>query len=329
MSGPPLVSVLLASRDGARFLPAALASLKAQTWPQVEIVAVDDGSRDETAAILVRFAASHPRMRVLHCAGAGLAAALARAAREAEGEFFARQDDDDLSRPERLERQVTHLMGHPEVAVLGSAAEIVDERGQRLDDYPIPGDPAAIRRLLRRAPPFVHGSVMMRREAYQAAGGYRPAFLASQDYDLWLRLSEDAVLANLPEPLYAWRRHPGSVFARARARQLFYNAVAREFARERRATGRDAVELLERSAGEAEFLAAYPRRGRLLATLGELYVREGRLDEARRLLFRALTGRGGRTRASAWLALSVAMTFTPRAARARAAHRTTAAGPVT
>jgi glycosyltransferase involved in cell wall biosynthesis len=319
MTTPPRVSVLIASRDGERFLEAALASLAAQTLRDVEVIAVDDGSRDRTASILERFACEHPSARVLRTPGLGLAGALAAAAREARAPLLARHDDDDLSRPERLARQVEFLDRHPGIGVLGTAAVVIDERGEAQGEYPVPRDDAGTKHMLRRAPPFVHGSVVMRRELYERAGGYRAAFRASQDYDLWLRMADLATFANLGESLYAWRRHPGGVFARDRGRQVFHAAVARAFDEERRATGADAIALLER-AGDAEALyAAYPRRDRLAFFLGEALVREGRVLEARAWLARAMRAPRSAAAALAWWLLSVPVAWTPRAARARAA----------
>ena len=318
----PLVSVVLATRNGERFLPTALDSLAAQTWPHVELLAVDDGSSDETGRILERFAARHPSARVLRTGGLGPAGARALALAEARGAFFAVQDDDDVSYPERLERQVRHLLAHPEVALLGTAADIIDERGARIGPHPVPLEPAALRRTLRRAPPFVHGSVMMRREAYAAAGGYRAPFRAAEDYDIYLRMP-DASLRNLPEVLVAWRRHPGNSYARARGDHLFFLAAARAFHAERRRTGGDSVALLAGAPDRDAFLAAYPFAERLLFYLGEAHVREGRVAEARAFLRRAMRRPGTRGPALGWWALSFGVALTP---RAREAARAAAGG---
>jgi glycosyltransferase involved in cell wall biosynthesis len=318
----PRVSVLLVSRDGERFLDAALDGLAAQTYRDFEVIAVDDGSSDGTAARFEAFAARHPRVRPLRTTGIGLAAALAHAAQHARGELLARHDDDDRSLPERFARQVGYLDAHPEVGVLGTAADVIDAEGRRLSSYPVPLSPGAIRAAARRVPPFVHGSVMMRRDPYRHAGGYRAAFGASQDLDLWFRWPADSAMANLAEPLYQWRMHPGSVFGRARERQLFFAALAREFAAERRELGADSYALLERDPRPEAFLAAYSRAGPLRLRLGEAYVREGRVAEARRLLAIAMRAPGSRAAALGWWLLSWPVAFTPRAARARLAEAT-------
>jgi GT2 family glycosyltransferase len=315
----PLVSVLLASRDGERHLEAALESLARQTWPAIEIVAVDDGSRDGTAAILERFAAAHGGMRIERAAGLGRGGARALASQLARGEFLAIQDDDDVSEPERLEREVRYLLAHPETVAVSSPARIVDERGAPLGRYEVPLGPAAIARRLRRAPPLVHGALMMRRSALEAAGGYRRAFRATEDYDLYLRLAGQGALANLPEPLYAMRRHARNRTPAARADELSFLALARSFAHERRATGRDSIAAFESAGSVERFFEVYPAAGRLAFHLGEAFVRDGRVREGRRWLRRALVRPGARREALGWWLLSFAVALTPRAARARAA----------
>lgn len=313
----PLVSVVLASRDGERFLAESLESLATQTWPEVEWLLVDDGSSDATGRMLERFAADHPVARVFRTGGIGAAAARARALAEARGELLALQDDDDRSHPERLERQVRHLLAHPEIVLLGTAAETIDERGAVVASYPVPLSAAAIARTLRRAPPFVHGSVMMRRDAYRAAGGYRAPFRAAEDYDLYLRIPADRAMANLPEPLYAWRLHPGNSYARARGDHLFFVALARAFRDERAATGRDSIEALAAAPDREAFLDGYRFAGRLLFYLGEAYSREGRGAEARRYLRRSMPHRDSRTAALGWWALSFGLGLRRRARAAR------------
>jgi hypothetical protein len=185
----------------------------------------------------------------------------------------------------------------------------------------VPVEPAAIAAALRRGTPFVHGSVVIRREAYEAAGGYRGAFRAAQDVDLWLRMPRGTGFANLPEALYEWRAHPGGVFARARDAQLFYGAAARAFAEERRADGSDSVVLLGETDAPAAFLAGYPRADRVRRYWGASLVREGRTAEARALLGPALLHPRSALEAASWWALSWPVGLLPRARRARAAAR--------
>jgi len=318
----PLVSVLLASRNGARHLPDALRGLEAQTYRTTEIIAVDDGSSDETGPMLAAFAQSHPNVRVERTEGIGAAAARDLAFQRSAGSLIAIQDDDDVSRPERITRQVAAFEANPALGVLGTLADVIDEHGTRVGTFPVPLEPGAIRKTLRRAPPFVNGTVMMRRSAYVGAGGFRRAFLSAEDYDLWLRIPSELELANLAEPLYAWRRHAQSTTARDRTRMIFFAAVARAFALERQATGRDSIDLLAAHPDPAAFLERYPMAGELAFQFGEGLAREGRASEARRYLARALREPGSLGRAGSWWLATWLIPLTPRgraAAKARSA----------
>ena len=318
--GTPLVSVLLASRDGERHLEDALESIARQTWPAVEVIAVDDGSSDRTGAILERFAAARGGARVERTGGLGRGGARDLAAHLARGEFLAIQDDDDLSHPARIEREVRFLLGHPGTVAVSGAADLVDDLGRPLGRYAVPLGPRAIARTLRRAPPFAHGGLLMRTSAYFAAGGYRRAFRAAEDYDLYLRLAERGTLANLAETVYSYRRHARNRTLASRTLELDFLALARAFARERAETGGDSLAEFEAAGSLERFLATYAHAGRLAFYLGEAYVRDGRLPEGRRHLRSALGRRGARREALGWWLLSVPVALTPRAARVRAAR---------
>jgi len=204
------ISVVMAVYNGTRFLREAIESVLGQNFSDFEFIIVDDGSTDETPEILASYA--DPRIRVLrNHENLGLAASLNRGIERARGEYLARMDADDISRAQRFARQVGFLEQHPEVILLGTAYEEVDEQGRvvRYGDLPLANNELQTELLLRNR--FCHGVVMMRRKALIRAGGYDEAFEQSQDYDLWLRLAELGEIANLPEYLYAWRRHPGSV----------------------------------------------------------------------------------------------------------------------
>jgi len=160
------VSVVMAVRDGAAFVEAAAESILQQHWSALELVIVDDGSRDGTAQLLEAIRRRDGRVRVLHQAPSGLAAALNRACACSTGEYLARQDADDLSKPGRLAHQIEYLDACPAVAAVGTAAEIIDERGAVIGAHAGAYGARRVREELAslRSTP-VHGSVMMRRAA--------------------------------------------------------------------------------------------------------------------------------------------------------------------
>lgn len=232
----PLISVLMPVRDGERYLGAALASLAQQSLGDFEVIVVDDGSVDGTAAMLAAAAARDPRLRIDRQAGQGVSAALNRALALAQGRFLARLDADDIARPERFAAQAAYLETHPRVAAVGGGYEEIDQDDRPLRAVRPPTEPARIRAILPRTNCIAHPTVMMRRDAILAVGGYRPAFDGAEDYDLWLRLLERWDLANLPELLLGYRRHPHAATLR-RVRDSAFAELAARTAFERRSRG--------------------------------------------------------------------------------------------
>jgi len=209
----PLVSVLLPVRDGAAHLDEALASLRAQTLRDFEVVAVDDGSSDATPRILEAWADRDPRIRVLRQEPAGIAAALERAREAARAPFLARIDADDVAHPRRLERQHAFLTRGEGTDLVGCGTRIeyfprdVLTDGARRYERWINAlvTPRAIERDLFVECPLPHPTFFLRREAVAEVGGYRDRGWP-EDYDLLFRLWEaGGGLGKVPEVLLRWR----------------------------------------------------------------------------------------------------------------------------
>ena len=220
MTAAPRVSVVMPVRDGERFLPEAIDSVLGQSLKDLELLAVDDGSRDASPAILARYAAADGRVRVLSCPSRGLVDALNAGIADARSPYVARMDADDVSEPDRLARQIALMDAQPDLALVGSAATLVDERGRSVGRVAPPISHDAIVAQLRTHNALVHGTVVFRRAAWSAAGGYDASARLVEDYDLWCRLLAHGRLAGVAEPLYRLRLHTGSVSARALAKQL-------------------------------------------------------------------------------------------------------------
>jgi glycosyltransferase involved in cell wall biosynthesis len=193
------VCAVLPVRNGERFLREAVQSVLGQAD---ELIVVDDGSTDSSAEIAAGLGAKVLRQEPL-----GLVAALARGIAGSSAPYVARMDADDVSLPGRLERQVAFLDDHPNVALVAPGVEVMDEAGTRLGEIVLPPDDASLRRRLLLRNPFTHGSVVLRREALDAAGGYRSDYGSNEDYDLWRRCARRWELAAVPEILYRYRRH--------------------------------------------------------------------------------------------------------------------------
>lgn len=207
----PLVSVLMPAYNCEAFVGEAVASMLAQTFTDFELLVIDDGSADSTRAVLE--AIRDPRLRLAsNPHNMGLIRTLNRGLELANGHYVARMDADDVSSPERLERQVEFLQSHPDVDVLGTMVNLINVDGKQfgaIRGYPT--DPQAIHRFLLRECCLIHPTVMFRKDVVLAAGGYSPAARHAEDYDLWLRLSDHHKIANLPEQLVSYRMHRNQV----------------------------------------------------------------------------------------------------------------------
>lgn len=142
----PLISVVMPVRDGAAFLEQAVRSILGQSLRELELIAVDDGSTDGTAALLAGFAAGDGRVRVLGGAARGLVGCLNRGVDAARGRYVARMDADDVAHAGRLARQVAVLEGDERVAVVGSAWRVIDPAGALLRVVRPPAGAAADRK---------------------------------------------------------------------------------------------------------------------------------------------------------------------------------------
>ena len=234
---PPEISIVLPIYNAAATLPDCLDSIACQTFERFELLAIDDGSADASAAIVEAAAQRDPRIRLIQPGRVGLVAALNLGLAEARAPLIARMDADDLMHAERLAAQHTFLVQHPEIALAATQVEL----------FPADHIQAGYREYLRwqnacLSPediadniyvesPFAHPSVMFRREVVLALGGYADGPFP-EDYELWLRMHQaGAGMAKLARVLLRWReradrtsrtdpRYAREAFDRLRARFL-------------------------------------------------------------------------------------------------------------
>jgi glycosyltransferase involved in cell wall biosynthesis len=213
---PPLVSVVLPVRNAAATIARAIASVRAQTFSDWELIVVDDGSTDGTREIVRALARGEPRMRLIEQGHAGVAAASNAGVAAARGEFVARMDADDESHPERLAAQVEFLAAaaNRDIGVAGSLVEFGGDRAASAG-YALHVDwtnalvtPEAIALNRFVESPLVNPSVMFRRELVARHGGWRDGDFP-EDYELWLRWIDAGVrMAKVPRVLLTWHDPP-------------------------------------------------------------------------------------------------------------------------
>lgn len=215
MAPRPLVSVVMAVLEPhPTYFPAAVQSVLQQSYEELELVIVEDPSRQSAAELLRSFSDSRichhcNKTRTSHVAQRNLCLSRAR------GDLVAVLDADDLCDVQRIQKQVEFLRRHDDVSVLGSQLEIIDASGSHLGWRRYPLDHAAIHDAMRRHNPIAHPSAMFRRPLVLDAGGYRyERYPANEDYELWCRLAHcGARFANYPEPLLQYRLHRGGMKA--------------------------------------------------------------------------------------------------------------------
>jgi len=214
----PRVSVVMAVRDAAGTVEAAVDSVIGQTFGDFEFIVVDDGSRDGSVEIVQRVAAVDSRVCIVAREREGFVESLVHGTGLARGEYIARMDADDVAISTRFERQVASFDSDPKLAVVGSLVEIVSDgsvgSGMRRYEEWINGlcSHEDICRELFVESPLAHPSVMMRAEAVRAVGGYRVRPEWPEDYDLWMRMWRAGYrFGKVEEPLLRWRYSPESL----------------------------------------------------------------------------------------------------------------------
>lgn len=222
---PPQVSVIMSVHNGEKYLRPSVESILCQSLTDFEFIIIDDGSSDASPKILSEFAHRDRRIILIkNEANQGLASSLNRGLERVEGKYIARQDADDISYPHRLEKQIAYMETHPEIGILGSAGTIIDKEGQEHGIYPQPASDLLIRWTSLLTNPFLHPSIMLRRETLeQHYLRYDETFTSAQDYDLWSRLLPHTCAANLSEPLIQYRIHPRSTTREQRTKQMAYH----------------------------------------------------------------------------------------------------------
>jgi glycosyltransferase involved in cell wall biosynthesis len=210
----PAVTVLMPVFNVARHLRESIASVLRQSFCDFELLAIDDGSTDESPEILA--ALGDPRVRVLRNErNLGLVATLNRGLAEARGEWIARQDADDISAPGRLAAQMAFARGNPAVPVLGCDALLIDDAGRPRGRWRTGGHADLVAWELCFRAPFAHTSALFRRSIVsERLGGYRD-LRACEDLDLWARMAAEFPVVTLRQPLVKYRLHGASIMAGA------------------------------------------------------------------------------------------------------------------
>jgi glycosyltransferase involved in cell wall biosynthesis len=207
------VSILLPVHNGARYIKQAIKSIVRQSFKSWRLFVLDDGSDDQTAKIVRFMTLQDSRIDLYSLPKRGLVATLNTGLELAQTEWVARMDADDVALPNRLERQVDWMKRADSVVASGSFVEEVDPCGWSLGEVQLPATHADIEQMLLTGigGAICHPSAIFSRSALDAVGGYDESATYCEDLDIYLKLGEIGELANIPEVLLRYRKHPGSV----------------------------------------------------------------------------------------------------------------------
>ncbi|HEY4525882.1 MAG TPA: glycosyltransferase [Candidatus Paceibacterota bacterium] len=220
----PKVSIILPCHNGAKYLPRAIKSVRAQTLTDWELIVVDDGSNDATSPIVMELARSDGRIKLMRNEkNLGIQKSLNRGLVAAKGEYVARIDDDDeWIDKDKLKKQADFLDQNPDCGLIGTGVVEVDENDKELFRYRQPATDAEVRKKILKQNCFTHSSVMFRRQPVIELGGYPETEETKhvEDYDLWLRLGEKWKFANLPDYATKFTLRPGNISSSNKTEQF-------------------------------------------------------------------------------------------------------------
>lgn len=231
----PRVSIIMPAYNASAFVRAAVDSILAQTFRDFELIILNDGSTDDTQAIVEGYADA--RIRLINKSNSGVASTLNLGLKEAKGEFIWRHDADDISLPTKLERQIEFMDEHPEFVLCATQVAFMTERGKIAWDKRQPktkwlGDDGFREVHFEDFSPYspvTHGTTLFRRSILKDVPFYREAFITSEDIDMWLRMLEHGKLAVLNQCLSLHRLSSASATAVHGWKNEFYREQAKDY----------------------------------------------------------------------------------------------------
>lgn len=206
----PRVTVLMSVYNSEKYLREAIDSILNQTFKDFEFLITNDGSKDKSLQIIKDY--KDKRIRLISRENKGLVASLNEGIGLAKGEYIARQDSDDISVPTRLAKEVAFLDANPQVGLVGSNYSHIDMKSKKTGTTTnIFTHPDDLKVALVTCNQYGHGSVMIRKSVLDKTGVYDKSVGYVEDYDLWVRISRVADVANIEESLYLWRKNEAGI----------------------------------------------------------------------------------------------------------------------
>ncbi len=221
----PKISVIMPVYNAEKYLSKSITSVLSQTFADFEFIIIDDASSDASGAIIEKFQGQDKRLKIIkNRQNLGVAACLNLGLSSAQGQYIARQDADDISLPDRLQKQYEYLEKNKHIFLLGSAAIIIDEQGRPLGLMAKKDNYRRLKKILKKTNSIIHPSIMFRQEKNIF---YNPQARWCEDFELYQRLLKQGKnLTNLSQPLIKYRIYKQSISSKKGAEQeLIMEAV--------------------------------------------------------------------------------------------------------
>jgi len=220
MNNEPKISVVIPTYDKAQYLGEAIESVLNQTYKNIEIIIIDDGSKDNTQEVVKSF--NDPRILYIWQSNQGEVVARNRGIQESNGKYIAFLDSDDLWLKEKLQKQVDFMEKSKEIGLLGTGCYEIANNGKILGQKRFSSSNNVLQKKLIKFNPFIHTSVMIRKNVFDKVSWYNKNFQESQDYELWLRIAKNYKIANLPELLVKKRYYKEGLSSAKDKQQLYF-----------------------------------------------------------------------------------------------------------
>ena len=200
-------AILTVFNEKILYLQECIRGILCQSYKNIELIIVDDSTDKNTIDYLTNIAGSDARIKYIHNKEKlGFVKSLNKGLSCAKGDYIARVDSDDIQRIDRFEKQTAFLDAHPEIGIVGSLFEKIDERGKVLGIRRYSELPESITKQMTIKNAVAHPTVMIRREVLACTGFYDESFPKAEDYELWMRaLRKGIKIANINEPLVKYR----------------------------------------------------------------------------------------------------------------------------
>jgi glycosyltransferase involved in cell wall biosynthesis len=206
----PKISVVMSVYNADKYLKDSIESILSQTFTDFEFIIINDGSTDKSFEILKYYENKDSRIKIISRENKGLIYSLNEGIKLAKGEYIARMDADDISYPDRFKIQLDYIKEN-NLILCGTWANIINEFGEKTGEmtYPPKSEKIKIFGLLHN--PFIHSSLIFKKDIFDKVGGYNPAFKHIEDYELWTRIMFKYKTDNIEENLLQYRVHENQI----------------------------------------------------------------------------------------------------------------------